>query len=126
MRPYSLDLRERILAAVDHAGSIRWINSNFALALLYRPPAPGRRAPARSLPATSGGGPPPALGPGDLERLAALVREQRRDVGATEAARRLHVQPEDPVVRPRSPRPDPQEEEPARQPAGPARRAGEA
>jgi hypothetical protein len=32
--------------------------------------------PARTLPSLNGAGPPPALGPGDLERLAALVREQ--------------------------------------------------
>lgn len=78
MRPYSLDLRERILAAVDHHdGSIRWIarifrvSTAFIVRLLQR-----RRAAGTIAPKPHRGGPPPALGPGDLERLAALVREQ--------------------------------------------------
>src|SRR4051794_8776809 len=78
MRPYSLDLRERILAAVDHhEGSIRWIarifrvSTSFIVRLLQR-----RRATGTLAPEPHRGGPPPALGPGDLERLAALVREQ--------------------------------------------------
>jgi transposase len=78
MRPYSLDLRERILAAVDHHdGSIRWIarifrvSTSFIVRLLQR-----RRATGTLAPEPHRGGPPPALGPGDLERLAALVREQ--------------------------------------------------
>jgi transposase len=78
MRPYSLDLRERILAAVDHHdGSIRWIarifrvSTSFIVRLLQR-----RRAAGTVAPKPHRGGPPPALGPGDLERLAALVRKQ--------------------------------------------------
>ena len=78
MRPYSLDLRERIWAAVDHHdGSIRWIarifrvSTSFIVRLLQR-----RRATGTLAPKPHRGGPPPALGPGDLERLAALVREQ--------------------------------------------------
>ena len=78
MRPYSLDLRERVAAAVDHhEGSIRWIarvfrvSTSFIVRLLQR-----RRATGTVAPGTHGGGPPPALGPGDLERLAELVREQ--------------------------------------------------
>jgi transposase len=78
MRPYSLDLRERILAAVDHHdGSIRWIarifrvSTSFIVRLLQR-----RRATGTLAPEPHRGGPAPALGPGDLERLAALVREQ--------------------------------------------------
>ena len=78
MRPYSLDLRERILAAVDHhEGSIRWIarifrvSTSFIVRLLQH-----RRATDRIAPKPHRGGRPPALGPGDLERLAALVREQ--------------------------------------------------
>ena len=125
MRPYSLDLRERIVAAVDHhEGSIRWIarvfrvSTSFIVRLLQH-----RRDTGTLAPKPHRGGPPPALGPDDLERLAELgPRAARRHAGATEAARRLPVQPEDPVVRPRPPGPDPQEEEPARQPARPARR----
>src|SRR5947209_228955 len=78
MRPYSLDLRERILAAVDHHdGSIRWIarifrvSPSFIVRLLQR-----RRATGTLAPEPHRGGPPPALGPDDLERLAALVGEQ--------------------------------------------------
>lgn len=78
MRPYSLDLRERLLAAVDHhEGSIRWIARIFRVSpssivrLLQR-----RRATGTLAPEPHRGGPPPALGPGDLERLAALVRAQ--------------------------------------------------
>src|SRR5262249_34746539 len=78
MRPYSLDLRERILAAVDHHdGSIRWIarifrvSTSFIVGLLQR-----RRATGTLAPEPHRGGPPPALGPDDPERLAALARPQ--------------------------------------------------
>jgi transposase len=78
MRPYSLDLRERVAAAVDHhEGSIRWIarvfrvSTSFIVRLLQR-----RRTAGTLAPDPHGGGPPPALGPGDLEHLAELIREQ--------------------------------------------------
>jgi transposase len=78
MRPYSMDLRERIAAAVDHhEGSIRRIartfrvSTSFIVRLLQR-----RRAAGTLAPAPHGGGPPPALGPDDHERLADLIREQ--------------------------------------------------
>ena len=78
MRPYSLDLRERVAAAVDHhEGSIRWIarifrvSTSFIVRLLQH-----RRTAGTLAPEPHRGGPPPALGPGDLERLAGLVREQ--------------------------------------------------
>ena len=77
MRPYSLDLRERIAAAIDHhEGSIRWIaclfrvSTSFIVRLLQR-----RRDAGTLAPEPHRGGPPPALGPADLERLAALVRQ---------------------------------------------------
>jgi len=77
MRPYSLDLRERIVAAVDrHEGSIRWIarfflvSTSFIVRLLQR-----RRDAGTLAPEPHRGGPPPALGPADLERLATLVRQ---------------------------------------------------
>jgi transposase len=78
MRPYSLDLRERIAAAIDdHEGSIREIarvfrvSTSFIVRLLQR-----RRASGTLDPEPHGGGTPPALGSDDLDRLAALVREQ--------------------------------------------------
>jgi transposase len=78
MRPYSLDLRERVAAAVDHhEGSIRWIarvfrvSTSFIVRLLQR-----RRATGMLDPEPHRGGPPPALGPDDLERLTGLVLEQ--------------------------------------------------
>jgi transposase len=78
MRPYSLDLRERVAAAVDHhEGSIRWIarvfrvSTSFIVRLL-----PQRRDTGTLAPKPHGGGPPPALGSDDHERLAALIREQ--------------------------------------------------
>jgi transposase len=78
MRPYSSDLRERIAAAVDHHdGSIRWIarvfrvSTSFVVRLLQR-----RRTAGTLDPEPHRGGQPPALGPGDLERLAGLVRDQ--------------------------------------------------
>jgi len=78
MRPYSLDLRERVAAAVDHhEGSIRGIarvfrvSTSFIVRLLQR-----RRVAGTLAPGPHGGGPPLALGPVDLERLAGLVRKQ--------------------------------------------------
>jgi transposase len=78
MRPYSLDLRERIAAAVDYQeGSIREIarifrvSTSFIVRLLQR-----RRATGALDPEPHGGGTPPALTPGDCERLAKLIREQ--------------------------------------------------
>jgi transposase len=78
MRPYSLDLRERIAAAIDdQEGSIREIarlfrvSTSFIVRLLQR-----RRTSGTLDPEPHGGGTPSALGPDDLERLAELVREQ--------------------------------------------------
>ena len=78
MRPYSLDLRERVAAAVDHhEGSIRQIarifrvSTSFVVRLFQR-----RRGTGSLEPEPHGGGASPALSPGDCERLAELIREQ--------------------------------------------------
>jgi transposase len=78
MRPYSLDLRERIVAAVDrHEGSLRWIarvfgvSTSFLVRLLQR-----RRATGTLDPMPHAGGPPPALTPDDHRRLADLIRDR--------------------------------------------------
>jgi transposase len=78
MRPYSLDLRERIAAAVDHhEGSIRQIGRIFRVSTSFIVRLLQRRRRAGTLdPKPHGGGPQPALGPDDSERLADLVRLQ--------------------------------------------------
>jgi transposase len=78
MRPYSTDLRERIAAAVDHQeGSQREIARRFRVSLSFIVRLFQRRRDADTIePKPHGGGPPPALGPDDRERLAKLIREQ--------------------------------------------------
>src|SRR5512143_1211200 len=78
MRPYSMDLRERVAAAVDHhEGSLRQIARTFRVSLSFIVRLLQRRRGAGTLaPKPHGGGPPPALGPDDQERLADLIREQ--------------------------------------------------
>src|SRR5439155_18842516 len=78
MKPYSLDLRERIAAAVDnHEGSRRQLAERFGVdvstitRLLQR-----RRATGSLQPAPHGGGVPPALDEAALARLRELVGEQ--------------------------------------------------
>jgi transposase len=78
MRPYSLDLRERIVAAIErHEGSLRWIarvfgvSTSFLVRLLQR-----RRATGTLDPKPHAGGPVPALTPEDHQRLADLIRDQ--------------------------------------------------
>jgi transposase len=78
MSPYSLDLRERVAAAVaHHEGSIRQIarifraSTSFIVRLFQQ-----RRATGTLEPDPHGGGTPPALSPDDRERLAQLIREQ--------------------------------------------------
>jgi transposase len=75
MRPYSMDLRERVAAAVDHGeGSLRQIARTFRVSLSFIVRLLQRRRDVGTLaPKPHGGGPPPALGPADLERLGALI-----------------------------------------------------
>jgi transposase len=77
MRLYSMDLRERVAAAVEqHEGSIRRIARTFRVSTSFIV----RRLPRRRATGTldskpHGGGPPPALGSDDQQRLAELNRE---------------------------------------------------
>ena len=76
MRPYSTDLRERVAAAVDHGeGSQREIAALFRVSFSFIVRMLQRRRDAVTLePKPHGGGPPPALGPEDQQRLAELIR----------------------------------------------------
>src|SRR5262249_2721170 len=78
MGPYSLDLRKRIAAAVDHGeGSLRQIARTFRVSLSFLVRLLQRRRDAGTLaPKPHGGGPTPALGPDDLERLGELIGKQ--------------------------------------------------
>lgn len=78
MRPYSIDLRERVAAAVDQQeGSLREIAQLFRVSVSFVVRLLQRRRQAGTLePKPHGGAPPAALGPEDLRRLAELIREQ--------------------------------------------------
>jgi transposase len=75
--PFSMDLRERIAAAVDrHEGSIRSIARTFGVDPSTVTRLLRRRRQAGTLePKPHGGGPPLALEEGDRQRLDALIRE---------------------------------------------------
>ena len=78
MRPYSIDLRERVAAAVDDGdGSQRDIASTFRVSLSFVSRLLRRRRDLGTLvPKPHGGSPPPALGPDDRQRLDELIRAQ--------------------------------------------------
>jgi transposase len=78
MAPYSLDLRERVAAAVDHReGSQRVIARRFRVSLSFIVRLLQRRRTAGTLaPKPHGGGPKPALSRRDQQRLLRLVRKQ--------------------------------------------------
>jgi transposase len=92
MRPYSLDLRERIVAAVDRGEhSLRQIARLFAVDLSFLVRLLQRRRATGSVqPKPHGGGPPPKLNADAVRRLRALVREQP-DATLTELRDRLGV-----------------------------------
>ena len=78
MAPYSLDLRERVAAAVDHGeGSQREIARRFrvSLSLIVRL-LQRRRAAGTLAPRPHGGGPRLALNRRDQQRLRRLVKKQ--------------------------------------------------
>lgn len=92
MRPYSMDLRERIVAAIDRGEhSLRQIahifsvNLSFLVRLLQR-----RRATGSVQPKPHRGGPPPKLDRAAVRRLRTLVRKQP-DATLTELRDRLGI-----------------------------------
>lgn len=92
MKPYSLDLRERIAAALDaHEGSQPEIARRFRVSVSFITRLRKRRRQTGSLaPAPHGGGHPPALDPTGQEALRRLVREQP-DATLEELAGRVGV-----------------------------------
>lgn len=77
MRPYSDDLRERVVAAVDaHEGSLRQIARTFRVSVSFIVRLLKRRREAGTIqPKPHDGGSPPVFGPAELQRLAELVNE---------------------------------------------------
>src|SRR2546423_12183178 len=78
LRPYSLDLRERVAAAIEHQeGSWRAIAHRFRVSLSFVIRLMQRRRQTGGLDAKShGGGHPPALDEAARQRLRRLVQEQ--------------------------------------------------
>jgi transposase len=78
MKPYSMDLRERVAAAVDsHEGSQRQIAAHFHVSLSFITRLLRTRRRTGSLaPKPHGGGHPPALDQAGRKRLRQLVRKQ--------------------------------------------------
>jgi transposase len=92
MSPYSHDLRQRVLDAVERGeGSIRQIARRFVVSLSFvvRLLQIHRRTGSIA-PKPHRGGHPPALGPEELERLRELVRQQP-DATLEELRQRLGV-----------------------------------
>jgi transposase len=92
MRPYSQDLRQRILQTIERGeGSLRQIARRFLVSLSFIVRLLQTYRHTGSLqPKPHGGGHPPALGPEDLDRLRELVRQQP-DATLEELRRRLGV-----------------------------------
>jgi transposase len=77
MAPYSMDLRERVAAAVDHReGSQREIARRFRVSLSFIVRLQQRRKAGTLAPKPHGGGPRPALSHRDQQRLRRLIRKQ--------------------------------------------------
>ena len=92
MRPYSIDLRERIVAAIDRGEhSLRQIAQLFSVSLSFLVRLLQRRRATGSLqPKPHGGGPAPKLDTAAVRRLLALVRKQP-DATLTELRDRLGI-----------------------------------
>jgi transposase len=92
MGPYSMDLRERVIAAVDaHEGSLRQLACRYRIGLSTLTRWLRRRRRCHTLaPKPHGGGHPPALDAAARRRLRATVRKQP-DATLEELARRIGV-----------------------------------
>ena len=92
MKPYSMDLRQRIAAAIDHGeGSFRAIARRFRVSLSFIARLLRRRRQADTLePKPQGGGHPPAWDHEGQERLRELVR-QHPDATLDELRQQLGV-----------------------------------
>jgi transposase len=77
MRPYSMDLRQRVAQAVDQQeGSLRRLARRFCVSLSFITRLLSLRRQTGSLaPRPHQGGPPPLLGPAQLERLRQLLHD---------------------------------------------------
>jgi transposase len=75
---YSQDLRKRVIDALGRPdGSFRKVASRFQVSVSFITRlVQHRRLTGSTEPKPHGGGRPPALGPGDLERLCELIRER--------------------------------------------------
>ena len=88
MRAYSLDLRERVLAALDAGAKTRGVGAKFTVSESWvRRLVQTRRETGRVAPATQRHGPPPAWA-ADADRLRAAVAESP-DATLAEYRRRL-------------------------------------
>jgi transposase len=92
MKPYSMDLRERVIAAVDRQeGSQRQIARRFGISLsAVRDWLRRRRLTGSIAPKPHGGGHPPALDPTHRQQLQELIR-QRPDATLDELTKQLGV-----------------------------------
>src|SRR5215204_2229677 len=90
MRPYSLDLRQRVAQAVDNReGSLRQLARRFFVSLSFVARLLALRRQTHSLdPRPHRGGQRPAIDGPDLERLRQLVQDQP-DATLAELAQRL-------------------------------------
>lgn len=94
MRPYSMDLRQRVAQAVDHhEGSLRQLARRFCVSVscVTRLLALRRRTGSLA-PKPHQGGPPPLLGPEARQRLQQLVHDQP-DATLAELAQPLGCSP---------------------------------
>ncbi len=128
MRPSSIDLRERVAAAVDEdEGPQREIARLFRVRVSFVSRLLQRRRQKDTLaPEPHGGGPTPVLSPDELRRLEDLVREHNDDTLDQLKQRGGFNCSLTTICHPAATEIDLQEEDPARRRARPARRPGEA